>query len=143
MKLNGISELADICAVFVTDAEFSVLHAEYGNAEGKCCFGLVHAVHIAVQRFFLCFGQVHGVHECLRFAVIRFFRFETVYGICGKCFVIVGRIKRDSFHLSAVIIQTVPRFPVSDEFFKILSQIFPYTIISDKSKDFTFITDDK
>lgn len=32
---------------------------------------------------------------------------------------------------------------LSDEFFKILSQIFPYTIISDKSKDFPFITDDK
>lgn len=32
---------------------------------------------------------------------------------------------------------------LSDEFFIVLSQLIPYTIISDKSKDFTFITDDK
>lgn len=32
---------------------------------------------------------------------------------------------------------------LSDEFFKILSQIIFYTIVSDKSKDFPFITDDK
>lgn len=113
MKLNGISEFADISAVFVADAEFSVLHAEYDNAEGKRCFGLFHSVHIAVQRFFLRFGQMHGVHERLRFAVIRFFRLETVYGICGKCFVIVGRTKSDSFHLSAVIIQMFSRFTVA------------------------------
>lgn len=32
---------------------------------------------------------------------------------------------------------------LSDEFFIVLSQLIPYTIISDKSKDFTFITDNK
>lgn len=88
MKLEGISVLSDIGAVFVADTEFTVIHAGFRHAEDFSDLGAFPAAHVIFQHLFLFVRQVHGIHQCIRFAEVRLLMFKAIHRIHRQSLII-------------------------------------------------------
>lgn len=69
MKLEGISVLPDIGAVFVTDTEFMVVHARFRYAEDFGNLGAFPSAHVIFQHLLLFLRQVNGVYKLIKFSL--------------------------------------------------------------------------
>ena len=83
MKLNGISEFAVQRIVPLSDARFPVVYRASADSQFRAHFGLLHAVHIAVQygrRFtaekFLIYRIALGQNDTLMVRMLRMFKEE-------------------------------------------------------------------